>query len=138
SMTKSGSQVHTSVISIEYTVATDAVITQHRSEKRRFIMAYIHTEQIEYSLATLWQETEQAHFLHTLTMRETLATLEKRREFAEHLLAQLNREAMSSQRADAAPQWMLDHCHTLLGAELAWLNRTIQALQNSDGQFITM
>ncbi|GHO93977.1 hypothetical protein KSF_040250 [Reticulibacter mediterranei] len=86
------------------------------------------TEKLEYTLATLWQETGQAHFLHALSMPEMLAALEKRRDLAEHLLAQLNREAMSSQYADPASLLMLDHYHTMLDAELNWLQRTIQKL----------
>lgn len=91
-------------------------------------MAQTQTERIEYPLATLWQETGQAHFLHATTIYETLAALEKRRELAEQLLAQLNRETMHSQRADPPSLLMLDHCSTLLNAELAWLERTIHRL----------
>jgi hypothetical protein len=91
-------------------------------------MTRMHTEQAEYSLVTLWQETGQAHFIHALTMQETLIALEKRRDLAEHLLAQINREAVHSQRADEASLIMLDHSHTLLNAELAWLDRTIRSL----------
>jgi hypothetical protein len=127
-MTKSNSQVHVPVISIGYTIATDALRTQYRPEKRRFIMAQIQADGIEYPLATLWQETGEAHFLHTLTMHETLAALEKRRDLTEQWLAQLNREAMCSQRANTASLLMLDHYHTMLNAELAWLSRTIQIL----------
>jgi type II secretory pathway component PulL len=92
-------------------------------------MTGMHAEQIKYALMTLWQETEQAHFLHTLTMHETIAVLEKRRDLAEHLLAQINREAVHSQRADEAALIMLDHSLTLLNAELGWLDRTIHSLR---------
>lgn len=92
-------------------------------------MTRMHTGQIEYALVTLWQETGQAHFLHALTTQEILTALEKRRNLAEHLLAQMNREAVQSQRADEASLIMLDHSHTLLNAELAWLDRTIRSLR---------
>ena len=85
-------------------------------------------ETLEYTLTMLWQETGQAHFLHALSMPEILVALEKRRDLAEHLLAQLNREATSSQHADSASLLMLDHYHTMLLAELNWLQRTMQKL----------
>ncbi|SRR5579884_4158716 len=91
-------------------------------------MTCTHTEQAEYSLVTLWQETGQAHFLHALTTQEILTALEKRRDLAEHLLAQINREAVHSQHADEASLIMLDHSQTLLSAELTWLDRTIRTL----------
>jgi hypothetical protein len=88
------------------------------------------TEKLEYTLATLWQETGQAHFLHTLSMPEMLAALEKRCDLMEHLLAQLNREAMSNQHTDPASLVMLDHYYTMLHAELNWLQRTIRKLHS--------
>ena len=88
------------------------------------------SETLEYTLATLWHETGQAHFLHALSLPEMLTALEKRRDLAEHLLAQLNREAMSSQHGDPASLLMLDHYHTMLHAELNWLQRTIRKLHS--------
>jgi hypothetical protein len=88
------------------------------------------TEKLEYALATLWQETGQAHFLNALNMPETLAALEKRCDLAEHLLAQLNREAVSTQHADSVSLLMLDRYHTMLDAELNWLHRTIRRLRS--------
>lgn len=92
-------------------------------------MTRIRTEQPEYSLVTLWQETGQAHFLHALTLQETLIALEKRRDLAEQMLAQINREAVHSQHADEASLIMLDHSQTLLNAELAWLDHTLRSLR---------
>ena len=69
----------------------------------------------EDSLALLWSEVAQAHFLSTLTVHEATAVLQERYALVRHLLEQ---DDMQRDSEDVAISCMIDHFHTLLEAEI--------------------
>jgi hypothetical protein len=85
-----------------------------------------HEQMLEQALATLWYEVTQAHFLRTQTTEEILVNLEKRREMVTCLL---DHEAAQPQFRNGAAPLMMDHFHTMLKAELAWLERALNMVQ---------
>ncbi|QBD75883.1 hypothetical protein EPA93_07620 [Ktedonosporobacter rubrisoli] len=94
-------------------------------------MTHVLSEQaIAQALASLWQETEQAHFLRSVSAYEWHKTLEARRSFTGHLLSLLESERERAQCNAKAPFLMLDYYYTLLTAELNWLDRAIAMLDD--------
>ena len=85
---------------------------------------------VENALITLWSEVAQAHFMCTLATHELPALLEERRHMAQRLLDQNDNQP---ELPGAAALVIMDHFHTLLEAELAWLERALASLQASAG-----
>lgn len=77
-------------------------------------------------LGALWQETTQAHFLHSLAVHEALIVLRERREWIRGLLP-----LSSGQKQHPCSVLLLDHFQLVLAAELAWIERAIIVLQGS-------
>ena len=77
-------------------------------------------------LGALWQETTQAHFLHSLAVHEALVVLRERREWIRGLLP-----LSSGQKQHPCSVLLLDHFQLVLAAELAWIERAIIVLQGS-------
>jgi hypothetical protein len=87
---------------------------------------------VENALITLWSEVTQAHFLSTPAIHELTALLEERRHRAQYLLDQ-NEKDIQPELPSTAALVMMDHFHTLLKAELDWLERALVSLQTSVG-----
>ena len=77
-------------------------------------------------LGALWQETTQAHFLHSLAVHEALVVLRERREWIRGLLP-----LSSGQKQHPCSVLLLDHFQLVLAAELAWIERAVAVLQGS-------
>ncbi|MBO0779524.1 MAG: hypothetical protein J2P37_11920 [Ktedonobacteraceae bacterium] len=90
-------------------------------------MTRITIEGEERSLALLWHEIRQAHFLYAYESHTALALLEERRELARAMLAQIDMRPV--RQHGEAEALMLDHFRSLLQAELAWLERTRTSLR---------
>lgn len=82
----------------------------------------------EQALAILWRKVAQEHFLRGPTAAEALAVLKQRREMVQRMLDL--KDAQPSLSVGAAP-FMLDHFHTLLKAESAWLECALTSMHMS-------
>jgi cytochrome c553 len=87
-------------------------------------------EELEDRLATLWNEVVRAHFLTTQPTKEAPVLLEQRRRLVRNLLKQY---ATQKETQNIAVLFMMDHFHTLLEAELDWLERALASLETGSG-----